>query len=71
MNAYDQSSDAHLMARRTLLELAKVEDDRAADEAALVPYWRPCSASVEAHRLAAEVLRSAADRFLRLQSGAP
>jgi hypothetical protein len=60
---------AHPTVRRTLLELAKLEDDRAADEAATVPYWRPCPTSVEAHRLAAEVLRAAADRFLRPQPG--
>lgn len=53
--------------RWTLLELARLEDDRAATEAASVPYWTPCPASVEAHRLAAKALRSAADRFLQLQ----
>ena len=47
--------------RRLLLRLAKAEEDRAADEAATVPYWMPCPASVLGHRLAAETLRAAAD----------
>jgi hypothetical protein len=58
---------AHPTVRRTLLELAKLEDDRASDGAATIPYWEPYPTSVEAHRLAAEVLRAAADRFLRTQ----
>ena len=69
MNADHHTDLAHPTVRRTLLELAKLEDDRAADEAATVPYWRPCPISVEAHRLAAEMLRTAADRFLRAQPG--
>jgi hypothetical protein len=67
MNAEHNTDLAPPTVRRTLLELAKLEEDRAADEAATVPYWLPCPTSVEAHRLAAEVLRSAADRFLRPQ----
>ena len=51
--------------RRALLELARVEEDRAADEAATTPYWSPCPTSVQAHRLAAGILRTAADAFLR------
>jgi hypothetical protein len=67
MNTDHSTGLAHPTVRRTLFELAKLEDDRAADEAATVPYWRPCPISVEAHRLAAEVLRAAADRFLWTQ----
>jgi hypothetical protein len=52
--------------RHTLLELARVEDDCAAAEAAAVPYWSPCPSSVQAHRIAATVLRAAADSFLRI-----
>lgn len=69
MNADHHTDLAYPTVRRTLLELAKLEDDRAADEAAAVPYWRPCPISVEAHRLAADVLRAAADGFLRRQPG--
>ena len=51
--------------RRALLELARVEDDHAAAEAATTPYWAPCPTIVQAHRLAAGILRTAADTFLR------
>lgn len=67
MNADQITELSHPTLRRTLLELARVEDDRAASEAATVPYWSPCPASVQAHRLAAESLRAAADRFLWVQ----
>ena len=50
--------------RRALLGLAKAQEDRAADQAAKVPYWSPCPASVEAHRFAAEVLRAEADALV-------
>lgn len=43
--------------RAELLRLADHEDDRAATEAATVPYWAPCSPSVIGHRTAATVLR--------------
>jgi hypothetical protein len=50
--------------RRALLRLAKAEEDRAADQAAKVPYWSPCPVTVEAHRFAAEVLRAEADTLV-------
>jgi hypothetical protein len=50
--------------RRELLRLARSEDDRAADEAAKVPYWAPYPPSVQGHRSAAAILRADADRFL-------
>lgn len=43
-----------------LLALAKCEDDTAADEASVVPYWAPLPASVDGHRAAARTLRQAA-----------
>jgi hypothetical protein len=51
--------------RRELLRLATLEEDLAASEAAQVPYWSPCPASVAGHRAAARALREDADRILR------
>jgi len=50
--------------RQILLELARREDDTARSEAAAVPYWAPLPSSVIGHRVAADALRSEADRFL-------
>jgi hypothetical protein len=50
--------------RRELLNLAQVEQDRAASEAAAVPYWSPCPPSVVGHRAAAAALRADADTLL-------
>lgn len=52
--------------RLALLELARSEDERAADEAAAQPYWLPCPPSVQGHRAAAAALRDQADRLLAL-----
>lgn len=52
--------------RAMLLELARREDDLAADELAAVPYWSPCPSSVLGHRGAAHVLRAEADTLLRV-----
>jgi hypothetical protein len=49
--------------RQELLRLARIEDTRAADEAATVPYWAPCPTSVVGHRAAAQALRREADRI--------
>jgi len=49
--------------RQELLRLARIEDTRAADEAATVPYWAPCPTSVVGHRAAAQALRQEADRI--------
>jgi hypothetical protein len=49
--------------QRMLLRLALVQDERAASEAAQVPYWSPCPDSVLARRTAAEVLRECADQL--------
>jgi len=58
------ADDLQTLLRSRLLRLAKAEDDRAADEAANVPYWAPLPASVTGHRAAAAVLRRAAEGFL-------
>ncbi len=49
--------------RKALLALARTEADLANAEAARVPYWAPCPASVLGHRAAAEALRADADRL--------
>ena len=51
--------------RSVLLELARRQDDLAADEAAATPYWAPCPPSVLGRRSAAAVLRAEADHLLR------
>lgn len=48
---------------RELNTLAKHEEDAAADGAASTPYWQVCPVSVEAHRLAASLLRADAHRL--------
>lgn len=48
---------------RELFRMAKAEEDRAAAEAALTPYWAPCPVSVLAHRAAAQALRADAHRL--------
>jgi len=50
--------------RQILLDLARREDDIALAEAAAVPYWAQHPSSVIGHRVAADALRSEADRFL-------
>jgi hypothetical protein len=50
--------------RRVLLELARRQDDLAADEAAATPYWAPCPSSVLGHRTAAAALRAEADHLV-------
>jgi hypothetical protein len=49
--------------RHALLGLARTEEDLANTEAAQVPYWAPCPASVQGHRAAAQALRARADRL--------
>ena len=50
--------------RQALLRLAAFEENLAATEAAQVPYWSPCPATVAGHRAAARALREDADRLL-------
>jgi hypothetical protein len=63
----DTGNDREVLAavvRRALLRLAAREDNLAAAEAALVPYWAPHPPSVLGHRTAAAALRSEADQLL-------
>jgi hypothetical protein len=57
--------DTATAVRRELLRLAREEEDMAAAEAAAVPYWSRCPATVQGHRLASAILRADADRFLQ------
>lgn len=57
------TADRTTEVRAILLELAKRLDDRAATEAASVPYWSPCPPSVLGDRTAAEVLRAHAEEY--------
>ena len=50
--------------RRQLLRLAREEQDRAATEAAAVPYWSVGPPSIQGHRAAAAILRNLADTLL-------
>ena len=50
--------------RAILLELARREEECAANEAAAQPYWAACPPSVHGHRAAAEALREQADQLL-------
>lgn len=50
--------------RSLLLELARHEDDLAAAEAAVTPYWSPYPSAVIGHRAAAAALRARADEFV-------
>jgi hypothetical protein len=52
--------------RRELLRLAREEQDRAATEAAAVPYWTVSPPSIQGHRAAAANLRALADTLLAL-----
>lgn len=48
---------------RELVRLARLEEEQAAAEAAVTPYWSPSPPSVLAHRAAARALRSDAERL--------
>ncbi len=50
--------------RLRLLELARRQDELAAEEAMATPYWKPQPTSVHAHRAAANALRAEADHFI-------
>lgn len=63
MSANRPSTEVLVVLARELRRLAKAEDDRAAAEAAEVPYWTPCPASVTAARAAARALRADAERL--------
>ena len=50
--------------RSLLLDLARRQDNMAADQASSTPYWAPCPPSVLGHRSAAAALRAEADHLL-------
>jgi hypothetical protein len=50
--------------RLRLLELARRQDDLAAEQAAATPYWKPQPATVHGHRSAADALRAEADLLI-------
>lgn len=62
LTSIDQEIATRLRLR--LLELAHQQDDLAAAEAALTPYWKPQPTAVAGHRSAAGALRAEADRLL-------
>lgn len=64
MNTTSAAHTASTTVRGILLNLAKQQDDLAAQEAAAVPYWTPCPPSVLGRRAAAEALRAQADEYL-------
>lgn len=53
-------ADSALTVQRILFRLANAQDHVAAQEAADIPYWKPCSDSVIGHRVAASALRAIA-----------
>ncbi len=61
MSTNANTTDIKVALQRELHRLARVEDDRAANDAARVPYWSPCPPSVQGHRAAAAILRAEAE----------
>lgn len=53
--------------RRMIFALAREQDNAAADEAALVPYWKACPDAIIGHRAAARALRELADALSMTQ----
>lgn len=49
--------------RHVLIRLAEEQEAAAAEEAAHVPYWKPCPHSVIGVRIAARALREAAEHL--------
>jgi hypothetical protein len=64
MSVPTNTSQVDVALRRELLRLAREEEDRAATEAALVPYWSVGPPSIQGHRAAAAILRAQADKLL-------
>ena len=61
MSTHTPDSAPITQLRSILLELARRQDNLAADELAAVPDWSPCPTSVLGHRSAAHGLRAEAD----------
>jgi hypothetical protein len=64
MNTHTIDSTTAALLRSRLLDLARRQDDLAAQEAATTPYWKPQPSTVHGHRSAAEALRAEADLVL-------
>jgi len=63
MNTHTDGTMASKL-RLILLDLARRQDNMAADQAASTPYWAPSPPSVLGHRSAAAALRAEADHLL-------
>jgi len=63
MNAKSDTAVASRL-RSILLELARNQENLAADEAASTPYWSPCPSTVLGLRTAAAALRAQADQLV-------
>jgi hypothetical protein len=63
MNAKSDTAVAGRL-RSILLELARNQENLAADGAASTPYWSPCPSTVLGHRTAAAALRAQADQLV-------
>jgi len=68
MNTHTIDGTTAALLRSRLLELARRQDDLAAQEAATTPYWKPQPSTVHGLRAAADVLRAEADLLLGLAS---
>jgi hypothetical protein len=64
MNNHTTDGTTAALLRSRLLELARRQDDLAAQEAATTPYWKPQPDTVHGHRTAADALRAEADLML-------
>jgi hypothetical protein len=64
MKTITTDSSTAIRMRSLLLQLARIEDEIATDEAAATPYWEPVPSSVTGHRGAAHALRAHADELL-------
>jgi hypothetical protein len=64
MSIHTIDSTTAALLRSRLLELARRQDDLAAQEAATMPYWKPQASTVHGHRTAADALRAEADLIL-------
>ena len=63
MNTHTDGTMASKL-RSILLDLARRQDNMAADQASAMPYWAPCPPTVLGHRSAAAALRAEADHLL-------
>jgi hypothetical protein len=61
---FESTRDTLGAIRSVLLQLARHQDDLAANEAAATPYWATCPPTVLGHRAAACALREQADSLL-------